>query len=95
LVSGSGSGTSKLLRLASSVIRDQQRSVILNQRLLQGVLGVLIDELLVVCDDRLGDSLTDGVDLGDVSATGNSDADIDVGEFIETNNQERLVDLES
>ncbi len=87
--------TSKLLRLASSVIRNQQRSVVLNQRLLQQVLGVLIDELLVVGNNGLGDGLTDGVDLRCVSTTGDSDADIDVGEFLETDDQEGFVDLES
>jgi hypothetical protein len=87
--------TSKLLRLAPSVIRNQQRSVILNQGLLQQVLAVLIDVFLVVCDNGLGDGLTDGVDLGCVSTTSDSDADVDVGEFLETDNEEGFVDLES
>ena len=56
---------------------------------------MLIDELLVVCDDRLGDGLADGVDLGSVSTSGDSDADVDTGELVEADNQERLVDLES
>lgn len=56
---------------------------------------MLIDELLVVCNDGLADGLTDGVDLGSVSTTGNADSDVDVGELVETDNEERLVDLES
>ena len=56
---------------------------------------MLIDELLVVCDNGLGDGLTDGVDLRSVSTSSNSDADIDVGELIETDNEERLVHLKS
>jgi hypothetical protein len=56
---------------------------------------VLIDELLVVCDDRLGDGLADGVDLGSVTASGDPDADVDTGELVEADNQEGLVDLES
>jgi hypothetical protein len=56
---------------------------------------VLIDELLVVGDNGLGNGLTDGVDLRCVSTTSNSDADIDVGELLETDNQEGFVDLES
>jgi hypothetical protein len=56
---------------------------------------VLIDELLVVGDNGLGDGLTDGVDLRRVSTTSNSDADIDVGELLETDDQEGFVDLES
>jgi len=56
---------------------------------------VLIDELLVVGDNGLGDGLTDGVNLRCVSTTSDSDADIDVGELLEANNEEGLVDLES
>jgi hypothetical protein len=67
----------------------------LDKGLLEGVLGVLINELLVVGNNRLGDGLTDGVDLGCVSTTGNSDSDVDIGELVETNNEERLVNLES
>jgi hypothetical protein len=59
------------------------------------VLGVLIDELLVVCNNGLGDCLTDGVDLRSVSTTGNTDTDVDTGELVQTDNQEGLVDLES
>ena len=56
---------------------------------------MLIDELLVVCNDGLGDGLTDGVDLGGVSTTSNSDTDIDTGELVKTDDQDGLVDLES
>jgi hypothetical protein len=56
---------------------------------------VLIDKLLVVGDNGLGDGLTDGVDLRCVSTASNSDADIDVGELLETDNQEGFIDLES
>jgi hypothetical protein len=87
--------TSKLLRLAPSVICNQQGSVIAGESGLQLVLGVLIDELLVVGNDGLGDGLTDGVNLGSVSTTGDSDANIDAGEFVETDCQEGFVDLKS
>jgi hypothetical protein len=40
---------------------------------------LLIDEFLVVDDDGLGDGLTDGVDLGSVTTTGDADTDIDIG----------------
>ena len=56
---------------------------------------MLIDELLVVGDNGLGDGLTDGVDLRCVSTASNSDADIDVGKLLETDNQEGFIDLES
>jgi hypothetical protein len=56
---------------------------------------VLVDELLVVGDEGLGNGLTDGVDLGGVTTTGDADADVDVGELVEADNQERLVDLDA
>lgn len=54
---------------------------------------MLIDVLLVVGDDGLGDSLTDGVDLGSVTTTGDTDADVDTGELVSADDQEGLVDL--
>ena len=56
---------------------------------------MLIDELLVVGNDGLGDGLTDGINLGSVSTASNSDANVDTGELVETDNQEGFVDLES
>jgi len=56
---------------------------------------VLVDKLLVIGNDRLGDSLTDSVDLGGVSTTSDSDTDIDVGELLKSSYQKRFVDLES
>lgn len=54
---------------------------------------MLVDVLLVVGDEGLGDGLADGVDLGSVTTTGDADADVDVGELVEADNQEGLVDL--
>jgi len=54
---------------------------------------VLIDELLVVGDEGLGDSLADGVDLRSLTTTGDADTDVDVGELVEANNEDGLVDL--
>lgn len=56
---------------------------------------MLIDKLLVVGNDGLGDGLTDGINLRSVSTTSNSNADVDAGKFVESNNQDRFVDLES
>lgn len=93
LVPGTSAGTTELLGLAATVVSDQQGAVELDEGLLQQVLGVLVDELLVVGDEGLGDGLTDGVDLGGVTTTSDADADVDVGELVEADNQERLVDL--
>lgn len=45
-----GTLTTELLGLASSVVGDEECAVVGNKSLLQLVLGVLIDELLVVGD---------------------------------------------
>merc|ERR1719420_1904705 len=78
LVSGSGSGTSKLLGLIPSGISDQQGTVELDEDVLDLLLALLVDVLLVVGDQRLGESLPDGVDLGDVATALHTDADIDI-----------------
>lgn len=44
---------------------------------------MLVDELLVVGDESLGDGLADGVDLRGVTTAGNADADVDLGELVE------------
>lgn len=54
---------------------------------------MLVNELLVVGDDGLGDGLADGVDLGDVTTTSDADTDIDTGELVEADDQKGLVDL--
>jgi hypothetical protein len=89
-----GTTTTKLLGLAAAVIGDEESTVKGNEGLLEHVLGVLVDELLVVGDQRLGNGLTDGVNLRGVTTTGDADADVDVGELVEADDEERLVDLE-
>lgn len=49
----------------------------------------------MVGNQTLGNSLSDGVHLRDVTTTGNSDSDVDVGELVQTGQHQRLVDLES
>ena len=66
----------------------------MHKRLLQLVFRILVDVFLVVSDDGFGDGLADGVDLGCVTATRDADADVDVGELVEAEEEERLVDLE-
>lgn len=83
----------KLLRLTPSVIRNEQCPIILNERLLELVLGILIHVFLVVCHNGFRDGLADGVDLRCVPAAVDSDANIDFGEFVETDDQEGFVDL--
>lgn len=93
LETGTGTLTTELLGLAAAVVGDQQGAVELDEGLLEHVLGVLVDELLVVGDEGLGDGLTDGVDLRGVTTTGDADTDVDVGELVEADDEEGLVDL--
>jgi hypothetical protein len=76
LVAGAGTATTELLGLGTAVVGNQECAVVLSKSLLELVLGVLIDVLLVVGDNGLGDGLTDGVDLGSVTTTGNTDTDV-------------------
>jgi hypothetical protein len=79
LVPRARTGTAELLRLAPSVVGDEQCAVVLDEGLLELVLGVLVDVFLVVGDDGFGNGLTDGVDLGSVTTAGDADADVDIG----------------
>lgn len=93
LEAGTGTGTTELLGLGASVIGDEEGSVVLHEGLLELVLGVLVDVFLVVGDYRLGDGLSDGVDLGGVTTTVDTDADVDFGELVEAEEENGLVDL--
>lgn len=95
LESGTGTWTAELLGFAATVVGNEEGTVELGQGLLEQVLGVLIDELLVVGDQGLGDRLTDGVDLGSVTTTGDTDTDVEASELIEADNEQGLVDLGS
>jgi hypothetical protein len=54
---------------------------------------VLVDVLLVVGDEGLGNGLADGVDLRGVATTGDTDADVNAGEFVGTDDKDGLVGL--
>lgn len=94
LVAGTGTRTTELLGLAAAVVGNEEGTVELDESLLEEVLGVLVNELLVVGNEGLGDGLTDGVDLGSVATTGDADADVDVGELVEADDEDGLVDLQ-
>lgn len=79
LVPGASTWTTELLGLAPPVVGNEQCAVVLNEGLLELVLGVLVDVLLVVGDDGFGNGLADGVDLRGVTTTRDADADVDIG----------------
>lgn len=87
--------TTKLLRLRSPGISDQQSTVIRNQLLLELQCAVSVDVLGVVCDNRLGNGLADGVNLRCVSTTLHTNTDVDSLESLFASNEHGLVDLEA
>lgn len=95
LESGTSTLTTEFLWFWSSSIGDQQGSVVRGESLLQFVLGLFVDVLLVVSNQTLSNSLSDGVDLRDVTTTGDSNSDVDLSELVQTNQQQWFVNLES
>ena len=93
LVTSAGTWTSELLRFAPTGIGNQQGTVVLGQDVLQFLAGGFIHILLVERNQRLGDGLADGVDLGDMTTTGNADPDVDTGELFLAEQQQRLLEL--
>jgi len=79
LVPGTGTRTTELLGLHTAVVSDEEGTVVGDESLLELVLAVLVDVLLVVGDNALGDRLTDGVDLRGVTTTTDAHSDVDVG----------------
>jgi hypothetical protein len=58
-----------LLGFAATGVSDEKGTVELNKDFLDLLLGSLIDKLLVESDNSLSKSLTDGVDLGDMTCS--------------------------
>ena len=79
LEASSCTSSSELLRLASSWVSNQEGSIVLKKKVLDFLLGGLVDVLLVVSDNSSGDGLSDGVHLGDSTTTLHSDADVNTG----------------
>lgn len=93
LVTSTSTWTTELLGLGPSGIGNKECAVVLEESLLELVLGVLIHVLLVIGDDGLGDGLTDGVDLRGLTTTGDANTDVDTSELVGADDQEGLVDL--
>jgi len=93
LESCSGSGTSKLLGLVPPRISNKERSVKLNQDILDLLLALLVNVLLIICYKRLGKSLPDGIDLGGMTTTLHTDTDVDVSKSVFAEEKDRLLQL--
>jgi len=87
--------TTELLGLHPSGVGNEEGSVVSNELFLQLHSTEGIDIFGVVGDDSLGDSLADGVDLGDVSSTLDAHTDVEDAECLFTSNKDGLVNLES
>ena len=77
LATGTGTVTTELLGLRTAGVGNQQAAVVGDKELaeLKGRGSIVV--LGVVGDERLGDSLTDGVDLRSGTTTRNTEADVD------------------
>ncbi len=93
LVTGTGTNTTKLLWFASSWISNKKSSVVCGKNILDFLLGSFINELLVVSDDSLGNSLSNGIHLGGLTTTVDSDSDINISELV-LEEDNRFVNLE-
>lgn len=80
----------ELLGLASSGIGDQQRPVVGQQRVLEGLFGRFVNVFLVVGDQTLGDGLSDRINLGSVTTTLDAQTNVDVGESLSAQDEHRL-----
>lgn len=90
---GTGTRTTELLRLHPSGVRDQQSTIISDQSLLQADCFGGIFVFGEVGDESFCDGLADSVDLGNVTTTLHSDADVDAGEGILADDENGLVDF--
>ena len=81
------------MKIEKWVSSYDQRAVVGDELLLDVLLGGLINVLLVVGDDALGDGLTDGVDLGSAATRADADADVELLELVSTDDQEGLSEL--
>lgn len=93
--SGSGTTTTELLWFHSSGVGNQQSLVVRSEGLLDFVLGSLVNVLLVVSNQTLSNGLSDGVNLGNVTTTGDLDSDVNVLELVQAGQNQWLVNLES
>jgi hypothetical protein len=73
-----GTAPTELLRLAAPGVGDEEGAVVAREDVLDLLLGGLVDVLLEVRDERLGDGLADGVDLRRLPPAADADAHVDL-----------------
>merc|ERR550537_1993888 len=87
---GTGTTSTELLGLAAAGVGHQEGPVEVDEKGLDLLLLSLINVLLVVCNDSLGNSLADSVDLRGVTTTLHPDADVHNAEHVGAEEHERL-----
>jgi hypothetical protein len=95
LETGTGTASSVLLWLTSTGITDKKVTIIIQKGLSQLVLAALVNILGMVSDNSLGNSGTDGVNLGDNSTSLHTDTNIKVGEFFLSEDKDGLEGLQA
>lgn len=95
LESCASTATTELLGLAATGIGNEECAVVPDEDVFDLLLGLLIDVLLVVSDESLGDALTDGVNLGGVSTALDTDAHVDAGKTVAAEEEDGLEGLEA
>merc|ERR1711871_848565 len=95
LESSSGTFTSEFLWLASSSVGNEETLVILEEKFLEFSLFALVGVLLVVSDESLSNSHSDGHDLVHSTTTLDSNSDAEILEFIGSDDEDWLINLSS
>merc|ERR1740130_2416322 len=87
--------TSKLLRLATPWIRDDERTIVSHENVLDLFLGGFVDILLVVGHHALGNGLPQGIDLASKTAALHTQSDVNLAVALLAQEQQRLVHLDA
>lgn len=100
LVPRTGTLSTEPLRLHAARVGDEQGAVVGDEDALELDRGLGVLVLAGVGDDRLGNGLTDGVDLAGVATASDADAHVDAGERVRRRDrllqhEDRLVKLQS
>jgi len=95
LETSTGTASSVLLGFTSTGITDKKVTIIIQKGLSQLVLAALVNILGMVSDNSLGNSGTDGVNLGGNSTSLHTDTNIKVGEFFLSEDEDGLEGLQA
>ena len=90
-----GTTSTILLGLTTTRIGNKKISVISHKSSPQLVLAALIHILGIVGDDALGNGLSNGIDLSGETSSLDSDANVEVGEFVLAEDEDGLEGLET